>query len=80
VEGTLIGPVGEPLEFDAGPVRVRVRYFLIRPIIESTSPEGREKRWFALDEARRRLAFENARRLLDEVERSRFDAPGRRAE
>jgi diadenosine hexaphosphate hydrolase (ATP-forming) len=73
IEGTLGGAVGEPLEFDAGPVRVRVQYFLIRPTGESPSPEGREKRWFALDEARRVLAFENARRLLDDVEGTRSD-------
>ena len=31
---------------------------------ESPSPEGREKRWFTLDEARRALPFDNARQLL----------------
>jgi 8-oxo-dGTP pyrophosphatase MutT (NUDIX family) len=66
-EGELLAPVGEPVEFQLGEVRVRVRYFLIRVISESPSPEGREKRWFTLDEARRALGFENARRLLDEV-------------
>jgi 8-oxo-dGTP pyrophosphatase MutT (NUDIX family) len=66
-EGELLAPVGEPVEFQLGEVRVRVRYFLIRVIRESPSPEGREKRWLTLDEARPALAFENARRLLDEI-------------
>jgi len=72
VEGTLAGPVGAPLEFDAGPVRVRVQYFLIRATAESPSPEGREKRWFTLDEALSVLAFENARRLLEQLENPRL--------
>ena len=67
VQGALVAPLGEPLEFQSGAELVRVQYFLIRPITESPSPEGREKRWFALDEARRRLSFDNARRLLDDI-------------
>ncbi|PYR00200.1 MAG: hypothetical protein DMF97_10035 [Acidobacteria bacterium] len=47
VQGALVAPVGEPLEFQSGAELVRVQYFLIRPITESPSPEGREKRWFA---------------------------------
>jgi 8-oxo-dGTP pyrophosphatase MutT (NUDIX family) len=70
--GELLGPVGGPLEFQSGGELVRVQYFLIRPIAESASIEGREKRWLALDEARRTLAFENARRLLDEISDFRF--------
>ena len=66
VEGELIAPLGE-LEFQSGRELVRVQYFLIRPITEMPSPEGRDKRWFTLDEARRRLSFDNARRLLDEI-------------
>jgi 8-oxo-dGTP pyrophosphatase MutT (NUDIX family) len=69
VEGEVIAQVGEPIEFDAGPAHVRVRYFLIRAVAESVSPEGREKRWVPLDEARSMLAFDNARQLLDEAER-----------
>jgi 8-oxo-dGTP pyrophosphatase MutT (NUDIX family) len=65
--GEVLGPVGEPLEFQSGHELVRVQYFLIRPIAETASIEGREKRWLAFDEARRTLAFENARRLLDEI-------------
>jgi 8-oxo-dGTP pyrophosphatase MutT (NUDIX family) len=70
--GTLIGPVGEPVEFQSGHELVRVQYFLIQPIAESASIEAREKRWFPFDEARRTLAFENARRLLDEISDSRL--------
>ena len=72
VQGALVAPVAEPLEFQSGAELVRVQYFLIRPITESPSPEGREKRWFALDEAQRRLSFDNARRLLDEISDFRF--------
>ncbi len=67
VEGELLGPVGEPLEFQSGREPVRVQYFLIRAIAETASTDGREKQWFTIDEARRRLAFDNARRLLDEI-------------
>src|SRR3954447_6927769 len=72
VEGALVGPVAEPLEFDVGTVHVRVQYFLIRAISERPSPEGREKQWFTLDDARRMVTFENARRLLDDIGRGRL--------
>ena len=64
VRGESLGPIGAPLEFQSGHEPVRVQYFLIRPTSEVDSPEGREKGWFTLDEARQRLAFENARALL----------------
>jgi 8-oxo-dGTP pyrophosphatase MutT (NUDIX family) len=67
IEGELLGPVGEPVEFTSGRELVRVRYFLIRAITEGVSTDGREKRWLAFDEARRTLAFDNGRRLLDEI-------------
>jgi diadenosine hexaphosphate hydrolase (ATP-forming) len=65
IEGELLGPVGDPLEFQSGPELARVQYFLIKPVKESVSGEGREKRWFAFDDARGMLVFESARRLLD---------------
>jgi diadenosine hexaphosphate hydrolase (ATP-forming) len=71
VEGEVVA-AAEALEFDVGTVHVRVQYFLIRRIKEWPSPEGREKRWFSLVEARRALAFESARRLLEHVENSRW--------
>jgi 8-oxo-dGTP pyrophosphatase MutT (NUDIX family) len=64
VIGDLIGPVGEPLEFQSGREAVRVRYFLIRATGEHDSPEGREKAWYRLDDAVAQLSFENARLLL----------------
>jgi 8-oxo-dGTP pyrophosphatase MutT (NUDIX family) len=67
VHGEALGPVGEPLEFDSGRETVSVQYFLIRPRLESPSPEGREKRWFPFPEAVTQLPFENARRLLREA-------------
>ena len=73
VEGEVVARIGEPLEFDVGAIRVRVQYFLIRAIQESPSPEGREKHWFPVDEARRVLIYENARRLLDDIERFQPD-------
>lgn len=67
VEGELMGPVGEPLEFQSGREPVRVRYFLIRATAEVESPERRKKAWYRLDEAGAHLPFENTRRLLRDV-------------
>ena len=64
VEGELVGPVGEPLEFQSGTEAVSVQYFLVRSRTEAPSPEGRDKRWFDLDEALVALSFESARTLL----------------
>jgi diadenosine hexaphosphate hydrolase (ATP-forming) len=64
VEGELIGPIGEPLEFQSGSETVSVQYFLVRPIVESASPEGRDKQWLGIDEALALLSFESARTLL----------------
>jgi 8-oxo-dGTP pyrophosphatase MutT (NUDIX family) len=69
VDGELLGPVGAPLEFRSGAVAVRVQYFLIRVHSESPSPEGRETRWFSLDEAIGAVMFEDAQQLLRDVER-----------
>jgi ADP-ribose pyrophosphatase YjhB (NUDIX family) len=67
VSGELLAPAGV-LEFQSGREPVRVRYFVIRATCEADSPEGREKGWFTLAEARERLQFENARELLKGVE------------
>jgi 8-oxo-dGTP pyrophosphatase MutT (NUDIX family) len=64
VEGELVGPIGEPLEFQSGTEEVSVQYFLVRPRAESASPEDREKAWFDLDGALVALTFESARTLL----------------
>jgi diadenosine hexaphosphate hydrolase (ATP-forming) len=73
VEGELLGPVGGPLEFQSGSERVSVRYFLIRAIAERAPTDGRDTQWLAIDEARRALSFESARRLLDEISSLNFD-------
>lgn len=64
VEGELVGPVGEPLEFQSGAEAVSVQYFLVRARAESASPEGRDTQWFDLDAALAALSFESARTLL----------------
>lgn len=64
VEGELVGPIGEPLEFQSGSEAVSVQYFLVRPRTESPSPEGREKRWLGVSEALAALSYESARTLL----------------
>ncbi len=64
IKGELVKPIGEPLEFNNGRYDVRVQYFLIRPTSESAETDGREKRWFTVDEALDVLQFDGARRLL----------------
>ena len=64
VEGELVAPIGEPLEFHNGRDEVSVQYFLIRPLSESDECEGRAKRWFDVDDALAALQWENARALL----------------
>jgi 8-oxo-dGTP pyrophosphatase MutT (NUDIX family) len=67
VEGELIGPVGDPLEFQSGRDPVRVSYFLIRATAEGESPELRRKAWYRLDEVGDYLPFENTHQLLRDV-------------
>ena len=64
VDGEVVGPIGEPLEFQSGAEAVSVQYFLVRPFSESASPEGRDKAWFDLEAALAALSFESARTLL----------------
>jgi 8-oxo-dGTP pyrophosphatase MutT (NUDIX family) len=64
IEGELVGPVGEPLEFQSGQEIVRVQYFLIRAGSEVPSKERRPKQWFPFDQAIDQLRFPDARRLL----------------
>jgi 8-oxo-dGTP pyrophosphatase MutT (NUDIX family) len=64
VDGELVAPIGEPLEFHNGRSEVSVQYFLIRPLSESDECEGRAKRWFDVDDALAALQWENARALL----------------
>jgi diadenosine hexaphosphate hydrolase (ATP-forming) len=67
VDGEVIGPVGEPQEFQSGREPVRVRYFLIRTRSEGESPERRKKAWYRLDDAAAQLPFEAARRLIEDA-------------
>jgi len=67
VTGELIGPVGQPLEFDNGREFVRVQYFLIRALSESPETDGRVKQWFPFDEAVAAVGFEETRQLLREA-------------
>ncbi len=68
VEGELLGPIGSPLEFVSDIELVRVQYFLIRMIAEVPSPEGREKRWLPIPDAKAQLDFRDARDLLTAVD------------
>ena len=68
VEGELVGEIGAPLEFQSGAELVSVRYFLVRAgQTEVQSPEGRDKRWLAVDGAAKTLAFESSREKLREA-------------
>ncbi len=64
VDGEVVGPIGEPLEFESGREAVRVQYFLIRATSDADSPERREKGWFTVADALARLRFENSQALL----------------
>jgi 8-oxo-dGTP pyrophosphatase MutT (NUDIX family) len=64
IDGEIIARVGEPIEFDNGRELVRVEYFLIHPTSESPDTDGREKKWFAIDEAMDELRYDTARGLL----------------
>ena len=64
VTGELVGPVGQPLEFDNGREFVRVQYFLIRARSEAPHTDGRRKQWFAFEDALVTIQFEATRNLL----------------
>ena len=67
ITGSIVGPIGEPLEFDNGREFVRVRYFLIRLRQEAPHTDGRRKKWFAFDDAVKAVKFEETRALLREA-------------
>ncbi len=60
-----VGPIGPPLEFDYRERRYRVQYFLLRLVSETDETDGREKKWFPIDEALERVSFDGARELLN---------------
>ena len=64
ITGTIVAPVGLPLEFDNGREFVSVQYFLIRAIDEAPHTDGRRKQWFPFDEAVKAVQFEETRDLL----------------
>ena len=64
IKGEVVKAIGGPLEFNNGRYDVTVQYFLIRPKSESAETDGREKRWFTVDDALEVLQFDGARRLL----------------
>lgn len=69
VSGEIVGPVGAPNEFHNGRELVRVQYFLIRALTETPETDGREKRWFAFDDAVWAVPYDDMRRLLSEAYR-----------
>jgi len=64
VVGEAIESIGAPLEFEYREQLYRVQYFLIRLISETDDGDGREKKWFPVDEALERVSFDGARALL----------------
>ena len=75
IEGELVGPIGEPLEFHNGRYEVSVQYFLIRPLSECAECEGRAKQWFPIDDAIAALQWEDARALLRLAVRESLGSP-----
>jgi 8-oxo-dGTP pyrophosphatase MutT (NUDIX family) len=67
VDGELLGPIGDPLEYEWGVKRYRVQYFLIRATSESAATDGRTKQWLPFEEAVARLSDEGTRRLLEDA-------------
>jgi 8-oxo-dGTP pyrophosphatase MutT (NUDIX family) len=51
IAGVVVGPVGRPLEFQSGQEAVRVQYLLVYARTETSSSEGRPKKWCSIDEA-----------------------------
>jgi 8-oxo-dGTP pyrophosphatase MutT (NUDIX family) len=73
VSGEIVGPVGAPSEFHSGRELVRVQYFLIRALTETPETDGREKRWFAFDDAVDAVPYDDMRRLLELARRQISD-------
>ena len=67
VTGRALGPIGDPDQFEWAGQLYRVQYFLIRMVSESDETDGREKAWFPLDKALKRVSFKSARGLLREA-------------
>jgi len=70
VQGEAIAEIGDPQEFEWLGRWYRVQYFLIRMTSESDETDGREKAWFAFDEALDRVSFPSARDLLRQTRKT----------
>ena len=64
VTGDFLGSVGPPLEYDWNGKRYSVQYFLIRATSEALANDGRIIAWLAVEDAWKRLSFDDTRRLL----------------
>jgi diadenosine hexaphosphate hydrolase (ATP-forming) len=64
VTGDLLGPIGPPLEYDWNGKRYSVQYFLIRATAEAPANDGRTIAWLSVEDAWKRLSFDDTRRLL----------------
>ena len=64
VTGDLLGSVGPPLEYDWNGKRYSVQYFLIRATAEAPANDGRIIEWLAVEDAWKRLSFDDTKRLL----------------
>ena len=67
VVGDAIAPVGIS-RFTLGGKEIEVNYFLVRFRGFAPPSEQREMQWVPLSEAKQKLSFADARRLLDEAE------------
>jgi ADP-ribose pyrophosphatase YjhB (NUDIX family) len=72
VDGVVIAPVGNPLEFRSKDEHVWVQYFLIRMTDYVPTNERRQRRWLPISDALSTLSHEDARKLL-ESERPRLE-------
>jgi 8-oxo-dGTP pyrophosphatase MutT (NUDIX family) len=68
VTGSVLRPVGLST-FQSGAEQVDVTYYLVRFAGTVPPSEQRPSQWLPIDEARRTLSFDDARRLLDEAVR-----------
>jgi 8-oxo-dGTP pyrophosphatase MutT (NUDIX family) len=69
-EGGVVGEAADLLgvsRFRAGDRQLKVSYYLVWYQTDGIAHERREKQWLPLDEARKRVSFDDARGYLDKV-------------
>ena len=66
VRGTLLGPAGALSFVDRG-LTIRVHYFVVLTPDAGSPENGRQIRWFSLEEALRHLTFDDSKTLLQKV-------------